>query len=80
MNTIIPEQLVAFKYYVYSFYGKGGIYAKKDFATKTQIKSAIFDYYASTSEEGLVTWGEGDSIDRERVAEILMSTYNVNLY
>jgi len=82
MNEVIVKQLVDFKNYLKDFYGEGGCYAKKEFATETQIQSAIFDYYTSIHEEGagLGTWGDGDSLDRERVAAILIDKYDVELY
>ena len=82
MNEIIVKQLVDFKNYLKDFYGENGLYAKTEFATETQIQSAIFDYYTSIHEEGagLGTWGDGDSLDRERVAAILIDKYDVELY
>jgi len=92
MNEVIIKQLVDFKNYLKDFYGEGGCYAKKEFATETQIQSAIFDYCVACSEStpaatmritgtyDEMTWGDGDSLDRERVAAILIDKYDVELY
>jgi|TARA_B110000908_G_scaffold111213_1_gene130472 hypothetical protein len=72
------KELQEFGDYVNSFYGQGGIYAKSDYATVQQIETAIMTYMSRLTE--LVTWGGGDSLDRERVSVILTEELNVNLY
>lgn len=64
--------------YVNKFYGIGGIYAKSDYATIKQIQIATEMYINSTDEN--VTWGGGDSLDRERVGYILTDKMGVKLY
>jgi len=81
--TNSTDTLERFNNYIHSFYGMGGVYARDgQWATDTQIKGAIADYLVVLCEDttGLVTWGHGDSVDRERVAEILMTKYKVQLY
>ncbi len=58
--------------YVFSFYGKGGIYDMG--ATKDQILSALHDY---TQDPDFISWCEGDSVDRERVRDILINKFNL---
>ena len=72
------KELQEFGDYVNSFYGQGGIYAKSDYATVQQIETAIMTYMSRLTE--LVTWGGGDSLDRERVSVILTDELNVKLY
>lgn len=72
-----PE-IVMFMSYVESFYGEDGIYAKSDYATYQQIFDATVKYLSTLTEER--TWGGGDSVDRERVAHILMDEMSVKLY
>jgi len=64
--------------YVNGFYGKGGIYAKEDYATIPQIQAATEAYINRLTET--VTWGGGDSLDRERVGQILVDEMSVKLY
>ena len=58
--------------YVYSFYGPNGLYPLG--VTKGDIKSACLSYILTieNNKDGL-TWGGGDSIDRERVRDIIES-------
>lgn len=56
--------------YVYSFYGTGGIYAD-DFeggCTLQEITDACNQYINDTA----TVWGGGDSVDREKVRDILL--------
>ena len=57
--------------YVYDFYGKNGIYDMG--ATVSQIQTATIDYIAS--DDSLPFYG--DSLDRERVRDILTSKFNL---
>lgn len=72
------KELQEFGDYVNSFYGQGGIYAKSDYATVQQIETAIMTYMSRLTDS--VTWGGGDSLDRERVSVILTDELNVKLY
>ena len=57
--------------YVYDFYGKNGIYDMG--ATRDNITTATIDYISS--EDSLPFYG--DSLDRERVRDILTSKFNL---
>jgi DNA polymerase III sliding clamp (beta) subunit (PCNA family) len=60
--------------YVNSFYGKGDSIYGKDFPNKgftiAEIKKAV-DKYLSRED---LDWGNGDSVDREQVRDILLAT------
>ncbi len=58
--------------YVYSFYGDGGLYDQK--RTKEQIAFAILTYLDECNDDTL-TWGDGDSLDRERVRDYMNDIY-----
>ena len=60
--------------YVYDFYGKNGIYDMG--ATVSQITTATIDYLSSLLSKGEYTFC-GDSLDRERVRDILTSKFNL---
>ena len=57
--------------YVYSFYGDGGLYDQK--RTREQIAYATLDYLDSCND--VITWGNGDSLDRERVRDTICLLY-----
>lgn len=67
---MFPENLNEFRSYVHSFYGKDGIY---DLGCGVpEIEEAILIYCGRViSSNGEMTWGDGDSLDRERVRYIL---------
>ena len=69
-DTIIKE----FVNYVYDFYGKDGIYDMG--ATVSQITTATIDYLSSLLSKGEYTFC-GDSLDRERVRDIMISKFNL---
>ena len=52
-----------FANYCYDFYGKNGTFELN--YTKKQIATGIDSYFKNMNED--ITWGGGDSIDRERV-------------
>ena len=69
--------------YVYSFYGAndrlydltydGKLVTKEDiFAAFKVYQSRLFDAYFNNNE--LYTWGAGDSLDRERVRDIILES------
>ena len=83
-NTKLNDMLVEFTDYVYSFYGdkKEALYPLFNVETdkqvdKQDILSAIYDYLHMISERNdeHFTWGDGDSLDRERVRDILVIKY-----
>jgi len=57
--------------YVYSFYGDGGLYDQK--RTREQIAYATLDYLDACND--VITWGNGDSLDRERVRDTMNHMY-----
>lgn len=61
--------------YVDSFYNaKSGIYPIKGM-TNTMVLNATKKYIASLNDE--VSWGGGDSLDRERVRDIILEDNDV---
>ena len=81
MNTSFNE----FISYVLSFYGETGIYPENK-RTKEQVAYATTLYLDACSYyEGLedkdqyhvMTWGNGDSLDSERVRDIMNDYYGV---
>ena len=57
--------------YVYSFYGDGGLYDQK--RTREQIAYATLDYLDGCND--VITCGNGDSLDRERVRDTMNKMY-----
>ena len=83
-NTRLNDMLVEFTDYVYSFYGdkKEALYPLFNVETdkqvdKVDILSATYDYLHEVNkrQDDLFTWGDGDSLDRERVRDILVIAY-----
>ena len=83
-NTYLSDQLTDFVDYVYSFYGdkKEALYPLFNVETdkqvdKQDILSATYDYLhaINTLNREHFTWGDGDSLDRERVRDILVIKY-----
>ena len=61
------------------YYGKDGGYATGEkFATREQIIEAI-SIYKSECENNEDLWGGGDTVDRERVATILVDTFGLDI-
>lgn len=66
---MFPKALKEFRDYVHHFYGKGGIY---DLGCGIpDIEIAIYAYVGQLKLNDDLEWGEGDSLDRERVRYIL---------
>ena len=57
--------------YVFSFYGDGGLYDQK--RTKEQISFALLTYLDECNDT--MSWGDGDSLDRERVRDYMNDIY-----
>ena len=83
-NTRLSDMLTEFTDYVFSFYGdkKEALYPLFNVETdkqvdKKDILSATYDYLKMINErnDDLFTWGDGDSLDRERVRDILVMKY-----
>ena len=90
-STKLNDMLTEFVDYVYSFYGdkKEALYPLFNVDTdkqvdKTDILGAVYDYLheINTRNSEVFTWGDGDSLDRERVRDILVLKYGYdkNLY
>ena len=72
INTIVNE-LCDFIVYVDSFYNeKKGLYPIKGL-TNTMILKATQRYIALLNKDKSYTWGGGDSLDRERVRDIILT-------
>ena len=68
--------------YVLSFYGDGGLYpqgrTKEQVAYATTLYLDACSYYEANPDlEFGMTWGNGDSLDRERVRDIMNDYYGV---
>ena len=83
-NTRLSDMLTEFTDYVFSFYGdkKEALYPLFNVETdkqvdKKDILSATHDYLNMINERNdeYFTWGDGDSLDRERVRDILVIKY-----
>ena len=83
-NTRLSDMLTEFTDYVFSFYGdkKEALYPLFNVETdkqvdKQDILSATHDYLHMINERNdeHFTWGDGDSLDRERVRDILVMKY-----
>lgn len=83
-NTDLNDMLTEFVDYVDSFYGQNDpLYPMMSQETgqplsKIDIYGATENYLAMCSDESATfcTWGDGDSLDRERVRDILLEEYN----
>ena len=83
-NTRLNDMLIEFTDYVYSFYGdkKEALYPLFNVdndkqVDKKDILSATYDYLHEINKRNdeHFTWGDGDSLDRERVRDILVIKY-----
>ena len=64
--------------YVLSFYGEGGLYPENN-RTREQVSYATLRYLdLCASDDNIMTWGDGDSIDRERVRDIMTAIYGTH--
>ena len=75
-STKLNDMLTEFVDYVYSFYGApDALYPMG--ATKADIIGATYDYLnaVTTLNNEHFTWGDGDSLDRERVRDFLVRNY-----
>ena len=83
-STELNDMLTNFVNYVDSFYGVNDpLYPMMSRETgqplsKVDILGATENYLSRCSDESnkLCTWGDGDSLDRERVRDILLEEYN----
>ncbi len=72
MNTSFND----FINYCLSFYGVGGLYDQG--RTREQIAYATCIYLDAIAhyDSDVFTWGDGDSLDRERVRDIMNNIYD----
>ena len=83
-STELNDMLTNFVSYVDSFYGVNDpLYPMMSRETKQPLNKhdilcATENYLSMCSDENetLCTWGDGDSLDRERVRDILLEEYN----
>ena len=69
--------------YCLDFYGKGGLYdqgrTKEQIAFATTVYLDACAYYEGLEDKDqyhVMTWGDGDSLDRERVRDIMNELYD----
>ena len=83
-STELNDMFTEFVNYVDSFYGVNDpLYPMINVETKqplskVDILGATENYLSMCSDESnkLCVWGDGDSLDRERVRDILLEEYN----
>ena len=63
--------------YVMSFYGDADALYPIDRLTREEVALAVLNYLDLCEEGTHVTWGGGDSLDRERVREFIISRRSV---
>ena len=75
-STELNDTLTNFVEYVYSFYGADDALYPMG-VTKADIYGATSDYLNAVTKfnDDRFTWGDGDSLDRERVRDILVENY-----
>ena len=86
-STELNDMLTNFVEYVDSFYGVNDpLYPMinnetKKPLSKDDILGATEKYLGQCADDKLeyVTWGDGDSLDRERVRDILLDQFNYSL-
>ncbi len=71
----MPTNFKEFIDYCLSFYGVGGLYDAN--RSREQIAYATTIYLDRIAEDhtGFYSWGHGDSLDRERVRDIMVEVY-----
>ena len=73
----ITDTLVDFLAYVDSFYNeKNGIYPIKGMTNSMVIKG-VQTYITQIGDSDSLEWGGGDSLDRERVRDIILADNDV---
>jgi hypothetical protein len=72
-TKVSKENIEQFVRYVDSFYGKNGVYADyyEGVNSKAQIRKAVMTYLNKLDSQQTWGGGAGDSLDRERVGQIL---------
>ena len=59
--------------YVMSFYGDADALYPIDNLTREEVALAVLNYLDPCAVSDVVNWGDGDSLDRERVREFIIS-------
>ena len=79
-STELNDTLKNFVDYVYSVYGADDALYPMG-VTKAEIYGATYDYLNAVTKinDDRFTWGDGDSLDRERVRDILLADYNLEI-
>ena len=73
----IVDTLCDFIAYVDSFYNeKDGVYPIKGM-TNTMVIKGVQTYITQIGESESLEWGDGDSVDRERVRDIILANNDV---
>ena len=81
-NTRLNDMMTDFVDYVDSFYGQNDplypLVKDGQPLSRVDIYGAVYEYLQLCSDESetLCTWGDGDSLDRERVRDILLNEFN----
>ena len=81
-STELNDMFTQFVDYVDSFYGVNDpLYPLEKNGqplSRVDIYGAVYEYLQLCTDESetLCTWGDGDSLDRERVRDILLEEYN----
>jgi hypothetical protein len=71
-------QLVEFRNYVLSFYAYDSVLYPIADLTVAKVETAIQEYLKLVvSDKNHFEWGYGDSLDRERVRDILLKDYHM---
>lgn len=74
---LINSEKSDFILYVDDFYNaESGIYPIKGLTLK-MIIAAVYKYYHDICDGNWTTWGGGDSLDRERVRDIILEDNNL---
>ena len=59
--------------YVMSFYGDADALYPIEGLTREEVALAVLNYLDLCAVSDIVNWGDGDSLDRERVREFIIS-------
>ena len=59
--------------YVMSFYGDADALYPIDNLTREEVALAVLNYLDLCAVSAVVNWGDGDSLDRERVREFIIN-------
>jgi hypothetical protein len=68
---MIEKMIQEFVDYMLSFYGNEGIYQWVDMK-EMEVLDAMVVYFERIRDSDWMEWGNGDSLDRERVRDIVL--------